>query len=866
MDIRNASFFCAPETLSLILPVLLFITSNLPALAAEPALLLPREGVCMNNLYAGTIGGDLNIRLFLARQGKELMGFYYYDKNGKFDPATNRIEHPHLQLQGKVEGNGQFMLMESDSGKAGDKRLGHFSGAFDAQGQAKGTWENPTGERKFPFQFHPSDTLEQGQKPRYRLRFTPVGDDHRNTSQIRLAIEGKKETLLTEEDNKAASACYAEDGYDFSYPVLDPDSVTVRLLHGQPNLYWIRYEIGEYMGSSTTFKERHQVVRADDPGKLVFDESTYDANDMHQGWGHAWQEKFTFAYQGSTLNVKKESGETEYADGSACGDYSEDSISKINLKHSIRKRSRTIAAGTSQVTSDKPIRAEELLPMRLLCKGEDDKERGVTPRSFLFLDDSISGWLVVRDNQLLNNSDGDLSPQHPVPDPEKPGQIPVIAACWLYNRVPWNETDASRAYPPAPPDQVRPNAFVPKECCELEVTADGKRALLYEKTGGNAKKPGRLLAMFDSPSGSCYSVNLERSGPWGKALALSANLEEQARTCRSPQTSADGSPTATESLDQQQRITLGSRVRVRPDPELGCGQLDRLPVGTVVSARKRTASPSRVDGAEDRWYQVETPSGATGWVFGGLLFPFDQAHPEQAYREIVERHLASEAGTLPEEVEFLEFLARVRPNLPEVLVPDFELARLRGIARALDHFTVPTAPPPQKASWMAGIEPYVTPMNDGGPYGLSPGAYWALHERYRHHPAAERLAWAAARADASWECEDSICAFVVNVSPLVRYLQQYPSGANAAEAVRGIIERLDMLDKNLKANSIRRCQVADLGDDPDDRKTFRKTLKQAANALRQVKNEQAANAIGRLEEFVKTCKAASSMKSRGLAH
>lgn len=864
MDIRNVSFFCAPETLSLIFPVLLFITSNLPALAAEPAPLLPREGICMNNLYAGTIGGNLAIRLFLARQGKELKGFYYYEKSGKYDPATNWIEYPHLQLQGKVEGNGQLMLMESDPGKSGDKRLTHFSGAFDAQGRATGTWETPAGERKFPFQFHPSDTLEQGQKPRYRLRFASLANNYFNAGQIWLAIEGKKETVLMgEEGNQADLACYAKDGYGFFGDLaLDPESITVLPLQGQPNLYWIQYEIRYEMGSSSGVFHHHCVVRVDNPEKIVFDGWAHNTLSMHQGWGHIENEKYDLAYQGSTLIVKNESVTTESTDGTAC-DYD----GSYNMGHSIKKRRRTIGARTGQITADRTFVANEALRMKSFSCEEDEKKRRVMPRSFLFLDDGLSGWLLVRDNQISEEDQGiGHGPEQPLPDPEKPDQIPAIAACWLYNRAPWTKTNSTQTYPPAPPDQVRPNAYVPKACCDVETTTEGNRALIYERTGESSDKHDRLLAMFDFPSASCYSVNLERSGRWGKALALSTNLEELARTCRSPQTSADGSLTATESLDQQQRITLGSRVRVRPDPELGCGQLDRLPLGTVVSARKRTVSPSRVDGAEDRWYQVETPSGVTGWVFGGLLLPFDQAHPEQAYREIVERHLTSKAGTLPEEVEFLEFLARVCPKLPEALVPDFELARLRGIARALDHFTFPNAPPPQKASWMAGMGPYVTPMNDGGPYGLSPGAYWALHERYRHHPAAEQLAWAATRVDAPWECEDSICEFVANVRPLVRYLRLYPSGANAAEAVRGIIESLDMLDKNLKANSMRRCQVADLGDDPDDRKTFRKTLEQAANALRQIKNEQAANAIGRLEEFYKTCKAASSMTSRGLAH
>lgn len=667
MNIRNASFFCAPGTLSLILPVLLFITSNLPALAAEPAPLLPREGICMNNLYAGTIGGDLNIRLFLARQGEELKGFYYYEKNGKFDPATNRIEYPHLQLQGKVEGNGQFMLMEGDPGKAGDKRLGHFSGAFDAQGQATGTWETPTGDHKISFHVNPTDSLEQGRNPHYRLRCAPAVD---GGEQVQLLIEGEKPISLDGNEGLSLAAKEA---------IFDPATLSVRLLQGQPDIYWIRYEHRRtWEPGVASIVHRHDLlVRKGDTVKSVLDQWTQPSYEFSRAdvyWDRA--NDTVFRYQDSILSVtetqimdevwdsrpmsleaacKEECGCTSDSSEQPCQDKgcyqhcARKFLAADNSEYVFHKTIRTIDVVTGKTIAQKAFWEKEFYPLRYKFYGGQDQAR----LSFLVVDDGVSGWLFVRDKTAPEAGSAAPNLAQASFDPENPGAIPAIATCWLYNRIPWEQANATRSYPPAPPEQTRPDHFRPTGCCVVVTSTNGKITALYERTEGGSEAL-RLLALYETGATTCYSQNLAQDAlPWGKAAPDKALAGAAA-------------PPEHGTSSSEQIITTGSGVHLRPDPDLHSPPITRLSIGTVLKKVYLHPEPSSVSSeAREIWYMVMGPGEKYGWVSGEQTEPFDADNPWAAYKTIVERRLEiSSPRTRPEDVDFLMFLARILPQQP----------------------------------------------------------------------------------------------------------------------------------------------------------------------------------------------------------
>ncbi|WP_020503338.1 hypothetical protein [Lamprocystis purpurea] len=362
----------------------------------------------------------------------------------------------------------------------------------------------------------------------------------------------------------------------------------------------------------------------------------------------------------------------------------------------------------------------------------------------------------------------------------------------------------------------------------------------------------------------------ERGGAAADPRRVLERFAAFVETCRTPRAVQDGARDAprVESVARHTRITVVPGVRLRPDPEPGCGQLERLALGTVVTVRKRTVVPSRVDGVAGRWYQVESPAGISGWVFGGLLAPHDPTHPLLSYGEILERHLASEPKSLRAELEFLELLARVRPTLAEDLAADVELARLQGLGRVLalgfscndlpPAFALSLADAPSVAALFRGLETDVKPVWEEGPERLDPAAYWALHERFRGRPAAERLAWAAAQASGNdpvtvkiavdcleWNEEDEggggmqdALASLVD-DGFVRYLADYPAGAHAEAAVESLARALAA---GIEAADLDPGAVCD----PD----VQAGLRAALRVLAPLAGEQAAAARAQISQLV----------------
>lgn len=62
-----------------------------------------------------------------------------------------------------------------------------------------------------------------------------------------------------------------------------------------------------------------------------------------------------------------------------------------------------------------------------------------------------------------------------------------------------------------------------------------------------------------------------------------------------------------------------SRVRLRSEPNLQCETLLLLDKGTSVKIKDQTDNKFEIAGEKWYWYQVETASGKTGWVYGKYL-------------------------------------------------------------------------------------------------------------------------------------------------------------------------------------------------------------------------------------------------------
>ena len=90
--------------------------------------------------YTGAINGNLDIHMFLDKQGGKMQGWYYYD-----------WQSIKLALSGDVTESG-FYLKEYDENGA---NTGVFSGTFGENGKMQGYWYSPDLTTRLPFSLNP---------------------------------------------------------------------------------------------------------------------------------------------------------------------------------------------------------------------------------------------------------------------------------------------------------------------------------------------------------------------------------------------------------------------------------------------------------------------------------------------------------------------------------------------------------------------------------------------------------------------------------------------------------------------------------------------------------------------------------------
>lgn len=101
-------------------------------------------------------------------------------------------------------------------------------------------------------------------QPSYQLRCERAADGN---TQVQLLIDGEKPLVLAGVEKESLAA---ED------MIFDPASVSVRLLEGQPNLYWIRYghRRSSEAGGDNIDHQHDWVVQKSDMARTLFDKWT----------------------------------------------------------------------------------------------------------------------------------------------------------------------------------------------------------------------------------------------------------------------------------------------------------------------------------------------------------------------------------------------------------------------------------------------------------------------------------------------------------------------------------------------------------------------------------------------------------------
>ncbi|HXG63788.1 MAG TPA: SH3 domain-containing protein [Blastocatellia bacterium] len=308
--------------------------------------------------------------------------------------------------------------------------------------------------------------------------------------------------------------------------------------------------------------------------------------------------------------------------------------------------------------------------------------------------------------------------------------------------------------------------------------------------------------------------------------------------------SCTGNPPGSSQPATRARITAASGVRLRSAPSGSADEVAKLPLGVVVRELEQSSNKEQVGGVEDYWYRVSTSEGREGWLFGGFTAPFEPDRKAEIYRRIADERLKAQDATFADYADLVRFLtdAVAEVTQPEARA-ELELARLLAMRRAAEEIPMEKQQEPPYQEWIAANEESIVYNEPAGQWLVRSDLFWDLQKQYSALPIAERIAWEGAKNGLPGECEGYFPCYLGGFNlTMGKYLDLYPNGAHADEAINELIESLTLLLPALKS-----------GDAPDDmeRNEARKELDTLRKILSKTDGPKKDTALKLLEEAQK---------------
>ena len=251
-----------------------------------------------------------------------------------------------------------------------------------------------------------------------------------------------------------------------------------------------------------------------------------------------------------------------------------------------------------------------------------------------------------------------------------------------------------------------------------------------------------------------------------------------------------------------QKIVIATEVLLRESSELNANILGRLTLGSIVKASKRTREKIYRNGIAGYWYYV-THDTKKGWVFGSLLRDFKIKDQESIYWRLVKERRAKKPSYF---VDYLELHQYIRSILPHI--------KRKKIRAALElDYLISLQKTAQKIPFNKyTIEPYSNFLKKNkkdllydeisGRYLVPSQHYWRLAKHYQHSEEGDKITWYAANVELGGECEGDIsCIFLAMTGSTGLYLNRYPQGVYAENAMIKIIPVLNYMLEDLKIYS-----------------------------------------------------------------
>lgn len=228
-------------------------------------------------------------------------------------------------------------------------------------------------------------------------------------------------------------------------------------------------------------------------------------------------------------------------------------------------------------------------------------------------------------------------------------------------------------------------------------------------------------------------------------------------------------PDAGPAVERRLVVSTGLRLRAAPSPDAAI--VDKVPIGTVLPCRERSA-PVEVGGTKGAFCRAPT-----GWFFAPLTQEVKGDLTAQVQRLVDERaqqYGVADEASKADAYEFHRFLLRrvddatTRESRLQARFDELAFVRVRAEAFSADRRID------------AGALQGPRMKND---------AIWALVDDAKGSPIAERAAWIAVEHGVDFECEGYKPCYVALLKDIeCAYLGRFPQGARAAEALRRIHE------------------------------------------------------------------------------
>ena len=225
---------------------------------------------------------------------------------------------------------------------------------------------------------------------------------------------------------------------------------------------------------------------------------------------------------------------------------------------------------------------------------------------------------------------------------------------------------------------------------------------------------------------------------------------------------------------------------VRSAPNLTASEVSRAKLGSVYKVVDKNTG----------WYKVRIENrGASslGWIPVTAATNLETSGNEEIYRQIVSKNYKSGKMSFTEAAELYDFLSRVQPEIKnDVAAADFGLKRLLALRAALE--AIPVGQKEQKVyqDFLKAQDENIVYSDPAAEWYVRAPLFWELHSKYTNLPIGEKIAWEAAKTPLPGECEGYVnCYLFLLRMTDGEYLNFYPNGANANEALKNIIQLLE---------------------------------------------------------------------------